>query len=312
MRPSRRASSVRVAQGCAVSEPIGAVAALTRLGGLGDRAALLELTSAKRLRQAVATGKVVRLRRARYALAVAVAGRQEAERLGGAIALRSAALRHGWKVKTPPPLPEVAVGAGRRIAAERRAGVRLLWAEPSHEELATGVTTPLRTVVDCARHLAFDEALAIADSALRSGKVTRAQLDAVVPRGAGADRVRRVLRHADRRAANPFESVLRALCLEAGLEVEPQLAVDMGSWVCHPDLVCGARRIVIEGDSHTFHTEPVAFAQDCERYNTLVLRGWRVFRFTWEHVMRQPAYVRSVLCQLAGEPLPPATVRRAA
>ena len=164
------------------------------------------------------------------------------------------------------------------------------------------MTSPLRTVVDCARHLPFDEALAIADSALRAVAVTRDQLDAADVCGAGAERVRRVLGLADARAANPFESVLRALCLDAGLDVQPQVAVDMGSWVSHPDLVDVGRRLVVEGDSHTFHTEPVAFAQDCERYNTLVLRRWRVIRFTWEHVMRQERYVRSVLGQLAAGP----------
>jgi hypothetical protein len=37
--------------------------------------------------------------------------------------------------------------------------------------VADGVTDPVRTVIDCARDLPFDEALAVADSALRSGKV---------------------------------------------------------------------------------------------------------------------------------------------
>ena len=297
-----------------MDEPIGAVEAITRLGGIADLAPILGLTTRGRLRRAVAAGEVVRLRRARYALPAAVAGRTESERLGGVLALRSAALRQGWKVKTPPPVPEIAIGTGRRIAAERRAGVRLLHADLTPEDRAAGVTTPLRTVVDCARHLPFDEALAVADSALRSGAVTRADLDAVVVRGAGAERVRRVLRYADARAANPFESVLRALCLEAGLDVEPQVPIDMGSWIAHPDVVCVALRTVVEGDSHTFHTERTAFAQDCERYNTLVVRGWRVLRFTWEHVMRQPSYVASVLQQIAGQPAPPApsALRRAA
>jgi very-short-patch-repair endonuclease len=280
---------------------VGAVEAITRLGGLADAPAVLELTSRKRLRRALSRGEVVRVRRGRYALPAATAGAEEAHRLGGVVALRSAALHHGWQVKTSPREPEVAVARRRRIPEARRAGVRLLWADPDPTELATGVTGPLRTLLDCARHLPFDEALAIADSALRAGAVTRTQLDArsASVRGAGAQRARRVLRLADGRAANPFESVLRAMCLEAGLEVEPQVAIDMGTWVSHPDLVEVRRGIVVEGDSHTFHTAAVAFAQDCERYNALVLRGWRVFRFTWEHAMRQPAYVRAVLRQLA-------------
>jgi hypothetical protein len=43
-----------------------------------------------------------------------------------------------------------------------------------------------------------------------------------------------VLRHADGRAANPFESVLRARAIEVGLDVEPQVALDLGSGVSTP------------------------------------------------------------------------------
>jgi very-short-patch-repair endonuclease len=163
-----------------------------------------------------------------------------------------------------------------------------------------GVTTPLRTVVDCARLLPFDEALAIADSALRSGLVTREELDEVRVRGAGAGAVRRVVRHADARAANPFESVLRALCIEAGLPVEPQREVVLGRDTIHPDLVCRDRRVVVEGDSWTWHATRKAHTKDCARYNLLTAHGWAVLRFTWEQVMLQPAYVRWVLA-LVGE-----------
>jgi hypothetical protein len=104
----------------------------------------------------------------------------------------------------------------------------------AEDQVVDGVTTPSRTVIDCARLLPFDEALAIADSALRSGFVTREELTEADVRGAGALAVRRVVRHADPRAANPFESVLRALCLEAGLSVEPQGEVVLGHDVIHP------------------------------------------------------------------------------
>lgn len=72
-------------------------------------------------------------------------------------------------------------------------------------------TDPEQTVVDCARDLPFPVALSVADSALRHG-VEPARLDAAAAavRGAGAARVRRVVALADLRAANPFESSLRA------------------------------------------------------------------------------------------------------
>jgi very-short-patch-repair endonuclease len=63
----------------------------------------------------------------------------------------------------------------------------------------------------------------------------------------------------------------------------------------HPDLVDVDRRLVIEADSHEFHTEKDAHSRDCVRYTALTVAGWLVIRFTWDQVMHSPAYVRSVL-----------------
>jgi hypothetical protein len=67
--------------------------------------------------------------------------RREAHRLSGVVTGASAAAAHGWELKSPPVLPTVTVPAKRKV-------------------------------VDCARTLPFDEALAVADSALRHGAVT--------------------------------------------------------------------------------------------------------------------------------------------
>ena len=239
------------------------------------------------------------LGRGRYALPTAGQARRAAAALHGVVCLRSAAAVHGWLLKTQPEEPEVAVPRNRRVSPERRQGVRVLWMDVALDDLHSGVTSPLRTVIDCARHLPFDEALAIADSALRSGAVTAEELAAVSVRGAGAAAVRQVLEYADGRAQNPFESVLRALCINAGLAATPQLALDLGSGVVHPDLVCREQRAVFEADSWTHHATRSAHKRDCARYNLLVLHGWRVFRFTWEQVMLEPSYVAWVLGQVA-------------
>ncbi|NPD06656.1 DUF559 domain-containing protein [Nocardioides sp. zg-1308] len=275
------------------------VEALQRHGGVASHAQLLRLTTRRALRGAVRRGTVLRASRHRYVVPTAEDARRAASALSGVVCLRSAAAHHGWATKEQPPEPEVAVNPRRHLAASRREGVRVVWMPVAEDDLVTGVTGPLRTVIDCARHLPFDEALAIADSALRTGSVRRAELDGVRVRGAGAAAVRRVLVYADGRAANPFESVLRALCILAGLEVEPQQAVDLGSGTVHPDLVSRALRVVLEADSWTFHATRAAHARDCARYNLLVIHGWRVFRFTWEQVMLDQAYVRWVLAQVA-------------
>jgi very-short-patch-repair endonuclease len=246
----------------------------------------------------VKRGRLLRLARGRYAVPTAAEARAAGERLTSVVCLRSAAAHHGWELKVQPACPELLVRRGRKLTDEQRIGVVVHWANLAEDQVRDGVTTPLRTVLDCARLLPFDEALAIADSALRSGSVTRDDLDGVDVRGAGAAAVRRVLLHADGRAANPFESVLRALCIEVGLQVEPQALVDLGTGQVRPDLVCHVLRLVLEADSWTFHASRKAHRRDCARYNLLVLRGWRVLRFTWEQVMHDQAYVRWVLAEL--------------
>ena len=273
-------------------------AALDRLGGTASAKQLLRLTTRRRLRSAVRAGRVEQRTRGRYALPTASDARKAATTLTAVVCLRSAAAHHGWELKTQPSKPEVMVRRGRTLSVEKRVGLAVHWANLAEDQIEAGVTTPLRTIVDCARRLPFDEALAIADSALRSGLVTREDLDAIDVRGAGADAVRRVIAYADKRSANPFESVLRALCIEAGLVVEPQAALDLGTGEVRPDLVCHVLRVVLEADSWTFHATRKAHRRDCARYNLLVIRGWRVLRFTWEQVMHDQAYVRWVLAEL--------------
>lgn len=274
------------------------VRALTQLGGIAPASEVLRLTGRRRLASTVRRGTVLRVSRGRYALPTAAEARRAAGALNGVVGLRSAAAHHEWPMKTQPEAPEVIVPHNRKVSSARRVGVRVLWINLAEDQVVGGVTTPFRTVIDCARLLPFDEALAIADSALRSGLVSREELDAIDVRGAGAAAVRRVLRHADARAANPFESVLRALCLEAGLVVEPQAEVVLGRDAVHPDLVCRDRRVVVEGDSWTWHSTRKAHSRDCARYNLLALHGWAVLRFTWEQAMLDQRYVRWVLAQL--------------
>lgn len=80
----------------------------------------------------------------------------------------SAAAHHGWKVKTVPAEAWVTVRRGRKVRTTQRHGIRPHWAELEATEVENGVTTALRTVIECARALPFDEALTVADSALRA------------------------------------------------------------------------------------------------------------------------------------------------
>jgi len=272
---------------------------MVRLGGVATRRELLHIASRTDLARALADGSIHRPRRGRYVLPQVEQSRRVAHELSGVVALRSAALTYGWKVRTVPERPEVIVPRGRKVRDESRERATLRRAALEPHEVERGVTSPLRTVVDCARHLPLDEALSVADSALRSGLLRSTDLTLAAARiqGAGRMRVLRVLVQAHRKAANPFESSLRAIALDVpGLAVIPQVGIRLaGGARVVPDLVDVTLGLVLEADSHEFHTGRARLTSDCWRYDELVVEGWRVLRFTWEQVMLQQAWVRSVL-----------------
>lgn len=278
------------------------VEALTRMGGVGEARRLVALTSRRRVSSAVRRGLVVRDARGRYALPTADEALRAASRLDGVVTGASAAARHGWELARPPGIPTVTVPAKRKVTRERRVGVRLHWRDVDPDEVWDRVLRPGPTVIDCARTLPFDQALAIADSALRSGDLTseRLQVLAAQVRTTGRARSLRVAHEATGLAANPFESVLRSIALDVrGLDLRPQVVIDEAGWRGRPDLVDRERRLVVEADSFEFHGRRKALHRDCERYNALVLRGWTVLRFSWEHVMLDPGYVGECLALAA-------------
>lgn len=205
----------------------------------------------------------------------------------------SAALAWGWPVKTVPDRPHITVPTKRKVAPEVRRAVHLHRRDLLPEEYADGRTSRALTIEQCLRTLPFDEALAVADSALRSG-FREDELNAIArdARGPGAPRIRAAVEAADPRADNPFESVLRAIARAVpGLDVVPQVRIGL----FRPDLVDEDLRLVLEADSFAWHGNRAALRRDAQRYNALTVAGWTVLRFSWEDVMLAPGHVRTTL-----------------
>lgn len=91
-------------------------------GGVATRAVLVEATSRLEVDQALTAGDVLALARGRYALPDVEQAAASAHALSGALCLTSAALHHGWAVKTVPDAPHVAVPRKRKVATRRRRG----------------------------------------------------------------------------------------------------------------------------------------------------------------------------------------------
>jgi very-short-patch-repair endonuclease len=289
------------------------VAALHRAGGWATARELFASATARELAAAVASGRVVRMTRGVYALPALRPEFAAAARLGGVVSHASAAQIIGIALVHPPDRIHVTVrhGSARR---EQPEGVVVhqtrRWLEG---DIDLGTTSALRTVLDCATTMPFAEALAVADSALSHRFMEKEGLmEAARARpGAGRQRRLRVADAADRRADNPFESVLRAILLDAGLTTfEPQGEILLGRRLVRPDLVDHAARIVIEADSFAFHGAPDDLERDCERYDALTAAGWTVLRFAYRQVMNRPDWVVATVRRTRDTVLAGRTARR--
>jgi hypothetical protein len=122
-----------------------------------------------------------------------------------------AARAHGW----PAPLGgwgPMSFTATLPPARRRAHTCVLVAALEDHEVVQRGVvlvTSPARTLVDCARHLPAHDALAMADRALRRRDVSASSLTGALHDSAGRpgiERARQVLTLADGRRETPVES----------------------------------------------------------------------------------------------------------
>jgi very-short-patch-repair endonuclease len=268
--------------------------ALLEVGGIADAQTLLTVCSRHQLSEGVATGQVLRLSRGRFALPGMDEHRAAAASVSGVLDRLSAARQWGWKVKLPPERPQILVPRGRNVSAARRRGIDLRWGDVSAEELAAGVTSREHTALECARLLPFDAGLAAVDSALRDG-VSRTTLllgCADLPR-TGRSSAYRVVELANPLAANPFESVMRAVLEDVpGAHFRPQV------WVGNTgraDLVDKVHRTIVECDSFEFHSDAASLNRDMERYNAFVCDEHIVLRFGWKHAMFEQDYVRATV-----------------
>jgi very-short-patch-repair endonuclease len=276
---------------------VSGVEVLELLGGVATWSMLTRHCRPAEIRRLAATGDLVLDSRGHYALPQADESLRAASRLSAVLSHRSAAQFHGWAQKHPPAIPELTVAKNRKLTPSQLRGVAIHRAMLAPSDIDGPATSRQRTIADCLRSLPEDEALAIADSVLRSKAETSSSLRvlAATLRGPGSGQARRVSAAATGLSTNPFETELRRLATIAGLDVRPQVPLYAGRFLGRPDLVDVDRRIVLEADSFEWHGSRRALVRDARRYNRFVAAGWLVLRFTWEDVMCAPDDVLVVL-----------------
>jgi predicted transcriptional regulator of viral defense system len=89
------------------------------------------------------------------------------------------------------------------------------------------------------------------------------------------------------------------ICRSVGVEppqVNQWIALDGGA--VQVDLLWRRQKLIVEVDGHRFHGNRSAFERDRERDQRLTLAGYRVVRFTWRQITREPEKLGSRIAEL--------------
>ena len=224
---------------------------------------------------------------------------------------RSAARKLGmWVIAAGEERVEVALPS-RGSSKERRESGRYKFHHSSlraDEQLVYEghrVTNPIRTFIDIARHHGFVEGLIAADYLLRRGK-NRSDIERAIRRMGRAKGIavaRRCLEHAIDNSDSPYESLARALLIEAG--IGPVVAQAQIERYYADLLVKGWLIIEIDGEVK-YEGEDVDDVLRAERHRQKRIgnKGYVFLRFSSSFLRKHPEkFIAEVRAALAGNGL---------
>jgi hypothetical protein len=203
-----------------------------------------------------------------------------------------------------PTVAPIEIAVPRERHPAKRPGVKVVRTVFTDADLAhvggIMVTSPLRTVVDCARYGDHVAAVCLIESAVRSGAVTLDEVTEAICRIKAqpyARRAERAVQRVDLRSESPLETRIRLLLLDDGLPYpELQLPFELGGIRGRIDLAyplvgsSAYRGLAIEADGRDTHARAEAFHDDPIRQTALEEDRWLVRRFTDRHA-HLPGYV---------------------
>lgn len=166
------------------------------------------------------------------------------------------------------------------------------------------VTTAARTIVDLAADCSVSHLAEIlrnaATDGLTSRDAVRAVFDRVARRGKPGTTVLRAVLGVDGRTPGPSPlemAGIRALA-DAGLDgFHTEFPIPWRPFQRF-DVAFPAARLAVEWDSLAWHADPDAFESDRRRDRDAAAHGWRVLRFTWNDLERDPGRVAGEVARL--------------
>lgn len=249
------------------------------------------------LSRAVARGTIIRVRQGWYGLPGLDPQFAEPARVGGRITCTTGARAHGlWAM--PTNVLHIHVGKHdsrlrtrtdhlQRLAEHPDHSVRVHWG-PKNARGTRFLLLPRECLRDMVLCESVERVLAVAESAVRAGSLTRNQWlrdIAHLPK-----KLRMLLTELDPRSESIIETITRFRLRRLGYLPLVQVAI---RGVGRVDLLLG--KLVIELDGWQFHQDRRSFEEDRRRDAALAARGYRVLRFTYRQITRRWASVVSAI-----------------
>lgn len=269
---------------------------LRRLGGVARVSRLRTAgASPSDLRDAVASGALIRIRKGWMALPDAHPELVRAVALGGRVACLSAARHLGlW---TPDE-----EGSALHIARPRHAGRTFgdpggcvehwqsqTWS--SRDSAVESIDALVRQALLC---LAYEDALTIVDSALHKRLLSQTRLRRIVE--SLPARFTRVLDDVDGASESGLETLCRLRLAVFGVTVRTQVEFP---GIGRVDLVIGDR-IVLEADGREWHSGESSFLADRSRDLALTRLGYVVIRVTYQQVIHEWQLIETAIDGMIG------------
>jgi very-short-patch-repair endonuclease len=187
------------------------------------------------------------------------------------------------------------VEPGRKIAGVRRRFVPPPEGREVWRRNGVPVTSPARTIVDCAGSDPKGVAGMVEQAAVLSLLDVPA-IDRVLdgPRRRGTRQLRRVLEPWRRyrpgiKIRSRMEAKLLPLLTEAPLPIpQTNVRLRIGRKTYEVDFLWRAEKVVVETDGGRFHDNPAAGSRDSDRNHALAAAGYLIPRLGWEDLRDRP------------------------
>jgi very-short-patch-repair endonuclease len=216
---------------------------------------------------------------------------------GSVVSHESAAWLLGMRERRPKAIDVIApVEAGRKIAGVRRRFVPPPTGRDVWRRHGVPLTSPARTIVDCAGTLDPRGLAGLIEGAAVVGLLDVPAIDRVLdgPRRRNTKRLLRAVEPWRRyrrgiKLRSRMEAKLLPLLTEAGLPIpQTNAKLRLGGKVYEVDFLWRAQKLVVETDGGRFHDNPAAGERDSERNRALAAAGYRLPRLGWEDLRDRP------------------------